>query len=456
VPANSEFVLFKAPNTLDGLLVPDIDAYNSQLTDQLPFLFKQAKLQIDKSSDGKTQSLDLYVDVKNATDLGLTGYAGQMLPLTNQALVNDDALGAAFVAGIVDQKTAQQAYDQMAPDVTGGVRAIAMSLTDQGTGPVAARQRILRMYGKDSGDVTLWGQEFVEFVNDPGDKSSGKTGFKDHGFGFVLGLDGGDPKSGWYGGAFSFYSGDVVEALPRDSHSNTLWYMLTGYTDWRGRGLFLDTKVDVAYLTVQQKRFLSLSIPPLTAGGTPTSFLDEADSRRPGLAGSAGFTTGVILAYGATTFTPQLSVDGMTLREEGYAESHPSTAPGNGKGFDLTASSYYANSLRVFLGADVRQDLDFGDFFIQPDVRLGYRYDFLNDPTTVKAHFSNISPNASGVTPGPDFTIQGPDPSQGNFVAGGSLSATTDSWTIGLNYDFVRGTNGATTQVGTIHLLGRI
>ncbi|HVU20956.1 MAG TPA: autotransporter outer membrane beta-barrel domain-containing protein, partial [Rhizomicrobium sp.] len=153
---------------------------------------------------------------------------------------------------------------------------------------------------------------------------------------------------------------------------------------------------------------------------------------------------------------PQLSVDGMTMREEGYSESHPTTAPGNGKGFDLTVSSYYANSLRMFLGADVRQDLDFGDFFIQPDVRLGYRYDFINDPTNVKAHFTNISPNSIGVTPGPDFNIQGPDPSQGNFVAGGSLSATTDSWTIGLNYDFVRGTNGATTQVGTIHLLGRI
>ncbi len=454
VPANSVYVLFKAP--YGQMSIPDIGAYNAQLTEKLPFLFNSSQLQIDTSADGKTQSLDLYVDVKTAQQLGLTGYAAQMLPYVNQALVNDDPLGAAFVNGITNQQTAQRAYGEMAPDVTGGVRAIAMSLTDQGTGPVAARQRMLRMYGKDSGDVTLWGQEFAEFASDPGDPSAGKSGFKDHGFGFVLGIDGGDPKAGWYGGAFSFYSGDVVEALPRDSHSNTLWYMLTGYTDWRGKGLFLDTKVDVAYMTIEQKRFLSLTIPPSTTGGDPTSFLDEADSRRPGLTGSAGFTTGVILAYGATTFTPQLSVDGMTMREEGYTESHPSASPGNGKGFDLNVSSYYANSMRVFLGADVRHDLDFGDFFIQPDVRAGYRYDFINDPTMVKARFANISPDASGTTPGPYFNIEGPDPSQGNFVVGGSLSATTDSWTIGLNYDFVRGTNGATTQVGTIHLLGRI
>ena len=397
----------------------------------------------------------LTVEPKTASQLGLTGYAVQMLPLANQALVNDDPLGAAMVAGVVDQKSAQQAYDQFAPDVSGAMRAIAMSLTDQATGPVAARQRMLRMYGKASGEITLWGQEFAQFIKDPGDVDTGQTGFKDHGFGFVLGMDGGDPKTGWYGGAFSFYSGDIVEPYPRDSHSNTQWYMLTGYTDWRGRGLFLDTKLDVGYVNLKSKRFLNLTIPS-TTGGDPTHFVDEADGDRPGLVGSAGFTTGVILAYGATTITPQLSVDAMTLRQEGYSESHPTTSPGNGNGFNLTTSSYYANSLRAFIGADVRQDLDFGDFFVQPDVRAGYRYDFLDDPTKVTARFSNISPNATGVMPGPDFTIEGPDPSQGNFVAGGSLSATTDAWTVGLNFDFVRGSNGATTEVGMIHLLGRI
>jgi len=34
--------------------------------------------------------------------------------------------------------------------------------------------------------VTLWGQEFAEFIKDPGNADTGQTGFKDHGFGFVL------------------------------------------------------------------------------------------------------------------------------------------------------------------------------------------------------------------------------------------------------------------------------
>ena len=452
IPEDSTFVLATAPT--GDIQVPDIQIYRDQLAQNLPFLFQSSDLQIQPGNNPGTDELALIVEPKTASQLGLTGYAVQMLPLANQALVNDDPLGAAMVAGIVDQKSAQQAYDQYAPDVTGGARAIAMSLTDQATGPVASRQRILRMYGKASGEITLWGQEFAEFIKDPGDVDTGQTGFKDHGFGFVLGMDGGDPKSGWYGGAFTFYSGDIVEALPRDSHTNTLWYMLSGYTDWRGRGLFLDTKLDVGYVSLKSKRFLNLTIPS-TTGGDSTKFIDEADGNRPGLVGSAGFTTGVILAYGATTISPQLSVDAMTLREEGYAESHPSTAPGNGNGFNLTTSSYYANSLRAFIGADVRQDLDMGDFFLQPDVRLGYRYDFLNDPTKLKAQFSNVPVNGID-QPGPEFTIEGPDPSQGNLVAGASLSATTDAWTLGANFDFVRGTNGATTEVGMVHLLGRI
>ena len=461
VPSTSDFVLISAP--AGQLNVPDRLVYQTDILSNLPFLFdpgtvSNPETQLEDITNNGTEELVLHVVPKDAAALGLSGYAVQMLPIANAALSNDDKLGAAFVNGITNSAQAQRAYNEAAPDVSGGERAIAIALTDQSSGPVAARQRMLRMYGKQDGEVTLWGQEFAEFVSDPGDKSTGQTGFKDHGFGFVLGMDGGDAKTGWYGGAFSFYSGDIVEPYPRDSHSDTLWYMLTGYSDWRGKGLFLDTKVDLGYMDVKSKRFIDLTIPGAN-GGASTPFQDEADGHRPGEIGALGMTTGAILAYGSTTITPQLSIDGMAMREEGYTETHPNlvagtSATGNGKGMDLMTQSYYANSLRAFLGTEVREDLNFGDFFVQPDVRVGYRYDFLNDPTKLK--FAYAFGNSTGTSPGPITTLQGPDPAQGNFVAGASFAATTDAWTLGASYDFVRGTNGATTQVGTIHLLGRI
>jgi hypothetical protein len=140
------------------------------------------------------------------------------------------------------------------------------------------------------------------------------------------------------------------------------------------------------------------------------------------------------------------------MREEGYTEKNPGTAT-VGDGFDLQVQPYYAQSLRVFLGASVRYDINLWDFYLQPEARAGYRYDVFNDPVKLKAAFAYAG--AAGA-PGTSFTFVGPDPSQGNFVVGGSLASTTDTWTMGLNFDLVRGSSGGFDEVGTFNLVGRI
>ncbi len=218
---------------------------------------------------------------------------------------------------------------------------------------------------------------------------------------------------------------------------------------WRGKALFLDAQANVGYGDFKGKRILSLTI-PASATSPETAFSREADSKRAGLVASLGLTLGAMMRYGAITNIPQISLDGMTMREEGFTEAN------GGVGMNLTVMPYYANSLRVFLGDEVRADINLGDFYLQPSARLGYRYDFLNDPVRLRAAFADVDLTKTGNQPGTPFTLQGPDPSQGNYVAGVALHATTDNWTIGLNYDFVRGSHNATEQVGTLSLLGRI
>jgi hypothetical protein len=152
---------------------------------------------------------------------------------------------------------------------------------------------------------------------------------------------------------------------------------------------------------------------------------------------------------------PQFNLDGLYLREEGYTEHNPSTTT-VGDGFDLKVGQYYAKSLRAFLGFDARYDLNLWDFYLQPELRAGYRYDFLSDPVKLKAAFAYSDTSAAHPGPGDTFELTGPDPSQGNFVLGGSISTTTDTWTLGLNFDLVKGSGGAFQQVGTVHILGRI
>src|SRR6202008_2616038 len=102
-------------------------------------------------------------------------------------------------------------------------REIAIMLTDQATGPVASRQRLLRSFANQAGDTTLWGEEFTGQINNKGRVSADDTltDYKDHGFGFTLGMAGGSARNGWYGGAFTYYTGDVVQDLPRDTRTNT-------------------------------------------------------------------------------------------------------------------------------------------------------------------------------------------------------------------------------------------
>jgi hypothetical protein len=170
---------------------------------------------------------------------------------------------------------------------------------------------------------------------------------------------------------------------------------------------------------------------------------------------SGGFTAGALFSYGATTLSPQISVDGLLMREEGYTENNPATISA-GDGFDLKVEPYYAKSLRIFLGGSVRYDLDLWDFYLQPEAHAGYRYDVFNNPVKLKAAFAYANTTGGMVGPGTQFTMIGPDPSQGNYVVGGSLATTTDTWTLGFNFDLVKGSNGLFEEVGTVNLLGRI
>ncbi|MDE2184317.1 MAG: autotransporter outer membrane beta-barrel domain-containing protein [Alphaproteobacteria bacterium] len=471
---SSNFVLITAPSGKLNIDPSTVTMANTSLLSNvgsgggsLPFLFQSAQLcaiaaGATVSCNGSTVAsstsdrLVLNVQAKTPVQLGLTGYAAQIFPYANTALGVDDSLGAAMVNGIHNAQDAQRAYAAFAPNVTGGTRAIAISITDQATGVVAARQRSLRMYGKEEGGTTLWADEFVQMIKDPGqgatqvDGTRAKSGFKDHGFGFSMGMDGGSPKYGWYGGAFTFYAGDVGE-IERNSHENQQWYVLTAYSTWRGKGLFFDSKIDAGYGSIKGKRFINLNIP--TSSGT-TVYTREAYNKHAATMLSGGFSTGAMFSYGAATIMPQLSVDGLLLREDGYTESNPGTAT-VGDGFNLKVQPYYAQSLRAFLGADVRYDVDLWDFYLQPEARAGYRYDFFSDPVKLKAAFAHATTGVPA-TAGAQFILQGPDPSQGNFVVGGTLAATTDTWTMGLNFDLVKGSNGVLEEVGTLSILGRI
>lgn len=443
---------------------------NASLSQNIPFLFESQTDTAGNSagvpdplsfnSTGTDLILTLLPRSTGATNadgtpgLNLSGDAKQVFSFAAAALANDPELGAAIGSNMTVYKTngvpssginvaasqqkAQQFFSQMTPDVSGGTRQVAILLTDQATGPVAARQRLLRSYADQPGELTLWSEEFVGNINNKGraDANGTLTNYKDHGFGFSLGLDSGSPRGGWFGGAISYYSGDVSQTLPHHSITHEQWYMLTGYSDWRGKHVFLDTTGSLAYGSFDGSRSLVAGDVSRTATG-----------KRAALMGALGATGGVFYKYGILDILPHIALDGLASREEGYSET------GGGDGLDLQVAPYYANSLRGSIGSDFKTSFNMFGATVSPEARLGYRYDLANSPVKLKAGFVSTGGLS---TPGNTFTFVGPDPDSGNAIAGFSLGAGTDTWHLGINYDWIRGNNGSTTQVGTLTLLGRI
>jgi hypothetical protein len=363
-----------------------------------------------------------------------------------------------MIYGIHNATEAQSAYSAFAPNVTGGDRAVAVSITDSATGPVAARQRSLLMYAHGDAGTSVWANEFVQMIKDPGrgaeslEGTRELSGFKDSGFGISAGVDTGSAKYGWYGAALTFYAGDVGE-LKRVSKTHEQWLVLSGYSVWRGKGLFLNTKLDAGYGKFDGSRTITLVTS--SSSSTLTTYSRTAENKRDGALLSGGISTGVYLNYGAATLSPTFSLDGLMLRENGYTETNPGTAS-DGDAFNLKVQPYYARSLRAFMGLDARYDFNLGDFYFQPEVRAGYRYDFFSDPQKLKIAFAHADISGAYAKPGEQFTIVGPDPAKGSLVLGSSLSATTEAWTLGFHFDFLRGSNGMIQEVGTLSIVGKI
>jgi hypothetical protein len=459
-PATQHLVLISAPTI--QIDTTTLAQNNAILAQNLPFLFQANATPLSVGSAAGNQTLELALTPRSpgklnpdgTAGLGLSGDALQQFPFVASALATDPSLGSAIASTLTvyntpgtsssginvaaSQQEAQKIFSQFGPDTSGGAKQVAILITDQASGPVAARQRLLRAYGNAPGDLTLWGTEFAGNINNKGrvDADGTLTNYKDHGFGFSLGMDSGSPRGGWYGGAFTFYSGDVIQTLPRDSRTHTQWYMLSGYTSWKGKHLFLDTQLSASYGNLNGVRDLAVS-----------GSAREASGKRASLMGAAGANMGAIFGSDRFQIVPHFSLDGLTMREEGYTET------GGGPGVNLQVAPYYANSLRTAFGIDLRSSFPVFGINLTPEARIGYRYDLANSPVKLRAGFVSTG----GVdTTNNAMTFIGPDPDTGNLLGGLSVSFGTDTWHLGVHYDYLRGNNGSVSQVGTFTLLGRI
>ncbi len=414
LPNNGTYTLIHS-NT--SLTFADFSAATSQ---PIPYIFNGALAQ-------NGNDLVVTLQRKTAAQLGLAGSAAAIYEPLSQSALTDNPFGAALLT-LTNAQDVQTAINSAAPDVGGGVRALAIAMTDSTTGVIGARGRGLVLSpGNQQDDFRFWAQEVYDQV------SAGSTaltsGYSGAGQGVAVGIEWGALPSGRAGVAFTFFASQEAEAHPADNRTDGDWHLLSFYAGWRPGSFFLAPEVNIGQADYRSWRGIAIgSVLTRTATATWTGYL-----------GSGGLTTGYVIPMGAMQLVPELSVDGLYLREGSYSEQGAGAA-------DLSVGTQDRRSARAFAGVIAQGTFAWDAGLIQPQLLLGWSHDFLNNPGAINATFSG-APNSP-------FQLTGPGVSANRLVGGLGMGYAVGNWSASINYDASLST-GSVVQSATFSLSSR-
>jgi uncharacterized protein YhjY with autotransporter beta-barrel domain len=393
----------------------------------VPFLFN-ATIATDNgttiANDGKT--LKLTLTRKTANELGLQGNGAAIYESLAAAAVIDNTYGAALM-NLANNNQVQTTLESALPDLAGGVRALAISFTDQSTGVVGARQRALLTAPVGSRDeFHFWAQEFYNNVQQKA--TAGSNGFGGAGQGLAFGAEWGALATGRYGLGLAYFASQQTERHPRETKTNGDWFVASAYAAWRAGDFFFAPQINAGLGEMKTRRTLFAGSLARIASATFKSQL---------VAG--GFTTGYILEMGNFQIIPTFALDGLYLRTADYSER-------NAGGMGLTLIGQSDTSMRGFAGLVGKGSFEYEQGTLVPQILAGYSREFLKDPSAIDGYFA--------AAPGTPFHLTGPvlDPSR--LIGGVSLGYVLRNWSAGVNYD-ATSTTGLLAQSATVSISSR-
>ncbi len=414
LPANGTYTLIHS-NTL--LTFADFTASTAQ---PIPFIFNGNITQ-------NGNDLVITLQRKTAAELGLTGNAAALYEPLAQSALTDNPFGAALLS-LTTREDVQAAINANVPDVGGGIRALAIAMTDSTTGIVGARERNLVLSAANQQDeFRFWAQEVYDGVS--AQTTSTNPGFSGQGQGVAVGVEFGALPDVRYGAAFTFFASSESEAHPADNKTDGDWHLLSFYAGWRPGNFFITPELNLGQADYNSRRGIPI-------GNVLTR---TATANWIGYLGSAAVTTGYVLPMGVFEFIPEFSVDGLYLHQNIINEKNAGAA-------DVNIDAQNEKSVRGFAGFLTQGAFAWAGGTVQPQLLLGWSYDFLNKPSVVNAFFRQ-TPNAT-------FQLTGADLGANRFVGGIGLSYAVGAWSAGLNYD-VSLTTGAIAQSATFNLSSR-
>ena len=387
----------------------------------IPFIF-------NGGITSNANDLLLTLQRKSAAQLGLTGNVAAIYEPLAKAALGDSEFGAALLS-LNSAAEVQAVVNATVPDVAGGVRALSIAMTDQATGVIGARERTLITSPQGARDeFRFWSQEFYNVVRAP--DTAVTPGYGGAGQGIALGVEWGNIRTGRYGVAYTFFSSQETEFHPRDTKTNGDWNLASAYAGWRTGEFFVTPEVNLGLGDFHSRRTIVAGPVGRSATAIWSNYL-----------AAGGFTTGYILNIGGFQIIPEISLDGLYMRQSAYSEN------GAG-GIGLSLKPGDQKSVRSFAGLLGQGTYAWDNGNLQPQLLVGWSHEFLNTPATIDGSFES--------TPGSPFHLVGPTLEPNRIIGGASFAYVVGNWAAGFNYDAsATSSSGPMAQSATVTLSSR-
>ena len=406
---NTSFAIATAEN---ALTIGDLNTLNSAET---PFLY-DTNFSIDPNDPNTLLiTLDLRDPSASIADGGLgldPVQAAAFAPAFTALSANSD-LGDAF-ANITDGTAFNQAFNQILPEFAAAARQFVIANVDGATGAVSNHLDTTRRSPEKSGGA--WLQEFAYFADR--DLAGLSEQYRGSGFGFSGGLDTAWGPFHALGVNLGFSSTEIEDVVGIDEPLDVITLQAGVYGGWESGNLGVEAYAGGGFNDFEQNRRVRIN----TFEG-----FSQGDWSGTHVNGSvrAGYDLELNDKF---WFRPTVSVDYLRLSEKAYSETGDA---GVAVSVDQRTSESAGAAATFNFGAKFQGKRT----WIRPSLRVGYRYDFINDPVSTNFRFIGLTDAAGQTFNSADALLESSIFPDNGIILGFSVAAGSAFSSIGFDFD---------------------
>ena len=385
------------------LTVGDLATLSSSET---PFLF-------NTSYDVVGNDLVITLQLRDSSELGLDQVQSSAYAPAIQALRNNTELGDAF-ANITTEREFNSAFNQVLPEFSAAARQFVLANVDGAIGAVANHLDSVRRSPDKPGGA--WLQEFAYFA----DRSlSGLSEqYRGAGFGISTGLDTSLGPFHAVGVNLGFASTEIEDVLGIDEPLDVITIQGGAYAGWASGSLGIETYLGGGFNDFEQNRRVRINSYSGEAQGDWSGVHINSSAR-------IGYDIDINDKY---WIRPTLSLDYLRLSEKSYTET-------GDKGIALDVDKRTSESGSATAMFNLGAKFQGKRTWIKPSIRLGYRYELINNPIKTSYRYANLTNSAGEIFNSDTAQLQSLLFPDSGFIIGLSVAAGSIYSSIGFDLD---------------------